>query len=61
MWLNGKQLVTATQKKSIRIKGDKTLIKNKDVYESTNFYIKYIVGQNVEDLTEEHKIYRCER
>ena len=61
MWLNGKQLVTATQKKSVRIKGDKTLIKNKDVYESTNFFIKYIVGQNVEDLTEEHKIYRCER
>ncbi len=61
MWLNGKQLVTASQKKSVRIKGDKTLILNKNVYESVNFYIKRIVGLNVEDLTEKHKVYRCER
>jgi len=61
MWLNGEQLVTASQKKSIRVKGDKTLIKNDDVYESINFYIKYIVGLTIEDLAEKHKIYRCER
>lgn len=61
MWSNGEHLVTATQKKTQRIKGDKTLIKGSDVYDSTNFYIKNIVGLNVEEMTEEHKIYRCER
>ena len=61
MWLNSEHLVTATQKKSVRIKGEKTLIRDKDVYESTNFYIKYIVGTNVEELTDQHKIYRSER
>ena len=61
MWLDGEQLVIASQKKSVRVKGDKSLIKGIDVYDSINFYIKYIVGLNVEDLTEKHKIYRCER
>jgi hypothetical protein len=61
MWFNGEELVTASQKKSTRIRGDKTLIKKKDLYESTNYYVKLIVGLSVEDLTGEHKIYRCER
>lgn len=61
LWLNEKHLVTASQKKLIRSEGNKSLIRNKDVYESTNFYIKNIVGLNVEELTEKHKIYRCER
>ena len=60
LWLNNDHLITASQKKSIRAKGNKTLIKNNDVYESTNFYIKKIVGLNIEELTDEHKIYRCE-
>jgi len=60
LWLNSEHLVTASQKKSTRISGEKSLIKNKDVYESTNFYLNYIVGINVESLTDKHKIYRCE-
>ena len=61
MWLNSEHLITASQKKTIRANGNKSLLKNNDVYESTNFYIKYIVGLNVEELTENHKIYRLER
>ena len=60
LWLNSEHLITASQKKSIRSKGDKRLIRNNDIYESTNFYLKYIVGMNVEDLSDKHKIYRCE-
>ena len=59
LWLNSEHLVTASQKKALRAKGNKTLIKNKDVYETTNFFIKYIVGLNVEELTDQHKVYRC--
>lgn len=61
LWNNAEHLITASQKKSIRCKGNKSLIKNNDVYLSASFYIKNIVGKSIEELDETDKIYRCER
>jgi len=60
LWLNNEQLITASQKKTIRATGDKKLIRNKDVYETTSFYINQIIGRSVEELSDKDKIYRCE-
>jgi hypothetical protein len=60
LWFNGEHQITASQKKSIRANGNKTLIRNNDIYESTNYYLKYIVGLTIEEMTTSHQIYRCE-
>lgn len=59
LWLNEKQLLQGTQKKTIRSSGNKSLIKNNSIYESVNFYLKHIVGKTVEELTSKDKIFRC--
>lgn len=59
LWYNNEHLLTASQKKSIRSSGNKTLIKNNDIYETTNFFLRYIVGVCIEDLSNKDKIYRC--
>ncbi|UZR99347.1 hypothetical protein [Chondrinema litorale] len=59
LWLNSQHLVTAAQKKMIRAHGNKSLVRNKDVYETANYYLRQIAGITVEDLTDQHKIYRC--
>ncbi|PHN07001.1 hypothetical protein [Flavilitoribacter nigricans] len=59
LWFDGAHQITASQKKSIRSNGKKELIRNGDVYETTDYYLRYIVGKTVGDLTVNDKILRC--
>ena len=59
MWFNGEHQITGSQKKSIRTNGKKELIKNNDIYDSVDYYLRYIVGKTIGDLTENDKIIRC--
>lgn len=39
--------------------GKKELIHNNDIYDSVDYYLRYIVGKTIGDLTEKDKIIRC--